>query len=136
MSKVQEVFRHALQETPQYSKPILDFKFGASHSQTYKKFFHNALNSTLGWAIITSVMTFILLYALNPPIVQQNKNDHDLVKPSPNVYIILVLSLLAGGGVLILVKYSLAPSGLSSFFNTNGHGALKTPQVSSSAARN
>jgi Na+(H+)/acetate symporter ActP len=50
-------------------------------------------------------MTFLFLYFLNPPISQQKKTDNDLTKPSPNITIISILSLLAGIAVFILVNY-------------------------------
>jgi hypothetical protein len=45
------------------------------------------------------LFVFIFLYWLNPPIVQCKKTENDLIRPPPNLYIISMISLLAGGMV-------------------------------------
>ncbi len=67
---------------------------------------HNLLLSTpIGCGILTSVVLFLFLLFLNPPIVQNKQKENELSKPSPNLLTILIISILSGLGVLILEKY-------------------------------
>jgi flagellar motor component MotA len=105
MSKTQEVFRNAVQENQIGSGEYSKIGSPTYSLGTYKTLMNKVIYSTIGWAFITTIMTFLFLYFLNPPISQQKKTDNDLTKPSPNITIISILSLLAGIAVFILVNY-------------------------------
>ena len=105
MSKTQEVFRNAVQEN-QFGSSNEYNKLNSSTSlKSYKNIVNKVIYSTIGWAFITTMATFLFLYLLNPPIVQQQKTDNDLTKSSPNLTIVLIMSLLSGISVFFLVNY-------------------------------
>ena len=82
-----QTFRTAMQPQPQ------------SKTQAYRDTLHKLSQSTAGWVVVTSVLTFVILYWINPPIVQNNRNDNDMSKPVPNYITLAVLSGLAGMAV-------------------------------------
>ena len=40
----------------------------------------------------------ILLYAINPPVVQCKQKENEMTKPSPNFYYVLLISLVVAAG--------------------------------------
>ena len=78
---------------------------GTKNGSMYAKLTHKVMYSSVGWSIITFLVVFVLLYMINPPIVQCHRNENDLSKPNPNLKTILILSALAGVMVLGLSRF-------------------------------
>lgn len=82
-------------------------KFGAPQQDgpLYTKLTKKIVNSDWGWALVTGVVVFLILYFMNPPFVQNKKDTDDLTKPAPNLTIITIVSVIAGLAVLVLCRY-------------------------------
>ena len=102
MSK--EVFRNALQNSSaNRGDQNHGENFNLFSGTTYKNMLNKIAYTNIGWAFITSLVIFITLFILNPPITQE-KSEHDLTTSRPNIKIIGILSLLSGVVVYILSK--------------------------------
>ena len=57
------------------------------------------LESSLGWTIFTIIVVFLYLSWLNPPFVQQSKENDDLTRAPPNYTTVAVISACSGAMV-------------------------------------
>ena len=78
---------------------------GTQDGPMYAKLTHKVMYSSAGWSMITFFVVFVMLYLINPPIVQCHRNENDLSKPQPNMTTILILSTLSGIMVWGLTRY-------------------------------
>jgi hypothetical protein len=78
---------------------------GMQNGSMYANLTHKVVYSSAGWSIITFFVVFVLLYLINPPIVQCHRSENDLSKPKPNLTTILILSTLAGVMVWGLCRF-------------------------------
>lgn len=85
---LENTFRTAVQQSQSQTK-----------MQGYRDTLHKISQSTAGWVVVTFVLTFVILYLINPPIVQCHRNENDMTKPIPNYTTIAILSGLAGMAV-------------------------------------
>jgi hypothetical protein len=92
---LEQTFRSAL--TTEFGAPTQD--------PLYNRLTKKIVNSTWGWALVTSVIVFIILYAINPPFVQSKKDTDDLTKPASNLTSISILSVIVGICVFGLCRY-------------------------------
>ena len=86
----QKVFREAIQPNGGNSSSL------SSSKNSYEQIFHKILHSPIGWSVITFIVIFVVLYFLNPPIVQNKKQENEMTKPTVNPIIVLVISAVAG----------------------------------------
>lgn len=94
---LEQTFRTAVQTQP---KP-----------QAYRETLYKLTQSTIGWVFITFVLTFFVLYIINPPFVQCHRNDNDMSRPAPNYSTIGILSGLSGIVVWGITWYNTRKSG-------------------------
>ena len=60
-------------------------------------------NSEYGWMVLVFVVVFLLLWYINPPIVQKKKTD--MSAPSPNITTIFVLSLICSCALPVTLHF-------------------------------
>jgi hypothetical protein len=95
---LEQTFRSAVRSPTQTNT-------GTQNGSMYARLTRKVMYSYAGWSIITFFTVFVLLYLINPPIVQCHRNENDLSKPNPNLTTILILSALAGVVVLGLSRF-------------------------------
>ena len=85
--------------------PSVEVSESVIQSEKYYSMISKVFYTTWGLSLLTSIILFIFLYQLNPPIVQNSKKDKDLSKPGPNFWTISIISILAGSGVFCCSKW-------------------------------
>jgi hypothetical protein len=83
---------------------------GKSQENSYQTMISKIFYSSIGWAIIVFFVVSIMLFMLNPPIVQNKKSENDLSKQRPDVFIIAIFSGISAIAVFLSSKFVQVPS--------------------------
>lgn len=96
MTSLETSFREVIQ-APTSTAPALVNRQGWTHT-----LYTRLTASVYGWALVIGLVTWVFLYVINPPLVQQSTSDtNDLTRPPPNLTTITLLSLGASVALIL-----------------------------------